>query len=166
MDRMDWKLVMADGTNRRAGSVSEVFKLLPQLQRGLEARMPEHSRAHDASPAQMKVILHLAEYGPQTMGDLAEGLAITTPSATGLVGPLVDKGYVQRERDSMDRRVVRVSLTREAERFGRAALEERRAEVAKALDGMSVEAQEHFAEGLRRLVGVYADAEERVSKAS
>ena len=63
-------------------------------------------------------MVHLFEYGPLTMGELAEGLSVTTPSATGLINPLADMGFVVRERDEEDRRVVRVRLSERAERPG------------------------------------------------
>ncbi len=135
--------------------VVEALKLLPALMRSLDRRTPNHARKLGASAAQMRAIVHLAEYGPQTMGELARGLAITTPSATGLVGPLVEKGFLQRERDVTDRRVVRVDLTPSARVEAERLLAERREEMATALVGMSEQERAHFVEGLRRLTDVY-----------
>lgn len=135
--------------------VHEVLKLLPELFRAFSRRIPQHARREGASLAQMKAVVQLAEYGPQTMGELARGLGITTPSATGLVNPLVDMGHVVRERDPNDRRVVRVRLSEEARGLADDILAERRSEVQTALEGMSPEAQRNFLEGLTRLAQVY-----------
>lgn len=131
------------------------MKLLPDLMRAFSRRLPQQARREGASLAQMKALVQLAEYGPQTMGELARGLGITTPSATGLVNPLVEMGHVVRERDPNDRRVVRVRLSDEARRLADDVLAERRTEIEAALEGMSYEAQHHFLEGLTRLSQVY-----------
>ena len=92
----------------------EIIKLLPELARSLNRDVAGHMVAmHDAagnatgsppevSGAQLRTLIHLAQYGPQTMGELAEGLQITMASATGLVKPLVQMGYVTRGRDVDD----------------------------------------------------------------
>ena len=103
------------------------------------------------------MLIHLAEAGPLTMGKLAEGLNITTPSATGLVNPLAEAGLVERERDAGDRRVVNVHLSPEAKQMADQILKVRRKSVAQAFAGMDLEAQEHVLEGLQRLSAVLAN---------
>lgn len=137
------------------GVYREVLKALPELAEGLRRSMPDHAGEGTVSPARMKALIHLAEYGPQTMTELAEGLRVTTPSATGLVTPLVECGHIVRERDEEDRRMVRVRLSPRAEELAEEALKLRRSEVRNALQGMSEEAREHFLEGLNRLIAVY-----------
>ena len=135
--------------------VSEILKLLPELGKALATSVPDRVRHQGISNAQVRAVVHLAEYGPQTMGELAQGLRITTPSTTGLINPLVDMDLVQRERDDEDRRVVRVRLTQKAQTMAGHVLAQRRREVEQALDGMDEEARLHFLEGLQRLAGVY-----------
>lgn len=135
--------------------VSEILKLLPELGRALATSVPDKVRHQGISNAQVRAVIHLAEYGPQTMGDLAKGLRITTPSTTGLINPLADMGLVERERDGDDRRVVRVSLSAKARKMASQVLVQRRKEVEQALDGMDEEAKAAFLEGLQRLAAVY-----------
>jgi DNA-binding MarR family transcriptional regulator len=148
--------------------VSEILKLLPELGRALQTSVPDRVRHQGISNAQVRAVVHLAEYGPQTMGELAAGLKITTPSTTGLINPLADMGLVERERDDEDRRVVRVRLSQKAKSMAGAVLTQRRHEIERAFDGMSTEAMENFLDGLHRLAAVYDDdpphsAEESVS---
>jgi DNA-binding MarR family transcriptional regulator len=103
------------------------------------------------SIGQVKALVHLAEYGPQSMSELAAGLQVTTPSATGLVNPLVKTGYVVRQRESDDRRLVTVRLSETARVFADRILAVRRAQVENALAGMDVDARAHVLEGLSRL---------------
>lgn len=135
--------------------VSEILKLLPELGKALATSVPDRVRHQGISNAQVRAVVHLAEYGPQTMGELAQGLRITTPSTTGLINPLVDMDLVQRERDDEDRRVVRVRLTQKAQTMAGHVLAQRRREVERALDGMDEEARVHFLEGLQRLACAY-----------
>jgi DNA-binding MarR family transcriptional regulator len=137
--------------------VSEILKLLPELGRALQTSVPDKVRHAGVSNAQVRAVVHLAEYGPQTMGDLAHGLRITTPSTTGLINPLADMGLVERERDDEDRRVVRVRLSQKAKTMAGFVLAQRRQEVERALEGMSDEAKENFLDGLVRLAAVYDD---------
>ena len=45
------------------------------------------------------------------MNELARGMGVTRPAATGLVDRLIAQGLVRRQQDADDRRVVRVGLT-------------------------------------------------------
>lgn len=141
--------------------VREVMKLLPELSKAIQQSMPASVRHEGVSTAQVKAMVHLAEYGPQTMGDLAAGLRITTPSATGLVNPLADMGFVVRERSEEDRRVVWVRLSDEAEQMAEQILHERNAEVRVALEGMSASAQADFLDGLQRLADRFGKTQKR-----
>jgi len=135
--------------------VSEILKLLPELGKALSTSVPDRVRHQGISNAQVRAVVHLAEYGPQTMGELAQGLRITTPSTTGLINPLAGMGLVQRERNEEDRRVVQVSLTEKARAMAGQVLAQRRREVEQALQDMDEEARLNFLEGLRRLAEIY-----------
>jgi MarR family transcriptional regulator, organic hydroperoxide resistance regulator len=147
---------MSTEVDERQRIVREVMRLLPELGKAITRSMPVRVRHEGVSLAQVKALVHLFEYGPQTMGDLAEGLKITTPSATGLVNPLAEMGFVVRDRDQEDRRVVRVSLSERAEELAHSILDQRLAEVTAAMDGMSLEAEQCFLEGLERLAAAYS----------
>ena len=60
--------------------------------------------------------------GDATMSELATAVLIGRGSLTRLVDHLVETGLVERRRDNIDRRIIRVSLTATGRRrFGRAA---------------------------------------------
>ncbi len=63
------------------------------------------------TPPQIHSIVWLGLDGPLTMGGLARRLCITDKTVTGVVDRLERAGIVRRDRDSADRRVVRVLLT-------------------------------------------------------
>ncbi|RNC28608.1 MAG: Transcriptional regulator SlyA [Candidatus Dichloromethanomonas elyunquensis] len=52
-------------------------------------------------------------YRSRTMSQVAAGLGITVGALTSTINHLVEKGYVSRERDISDRRIVNIRLTKE-----------------------------------------------------
>jgi len=162
--------------------IREIIKVLPELAKSLNRDAATHAAAaggagpraegaagpadavtHPAaapakvSTAQVRALVHLAQYGPQTMGELADGLQVSMASATGLVNPLVEMGHVTRARDPRDRRVVRVGLSAQAQIMADAILMERRREVERALADMDNQTCRHFLKGLERLAGRQGD---------
>jgi DNA-binding MarR family transcriptional regulator len=51
-----------------------------------------------------------------TMGELARRLGVTVKTVTGIVDRLEREGHVQRERITLDRRVVRCRLTEQGQK--------------------------------------------------
>lgn len=58
-----------------------------------------------------RVIQVLREDGRQSFGELSKKLETSTSSITGIVDRLEKSGWVKRERDEHDRRIVWISLT-------------------------------------------------------
>ncbi len=56
-------------------------------------------------------MLTLPESKSMTMNALSEAMGLANSTMTRMIDQLVDKGFVRRETDNEDRRVVRVSLT-------------------------------------------------------
>lgn len=64
------------------------------------------------TPSQSSVLANLDRLGPMTMTQIAEQEGIAKPSATGIVGRLVDRGLVDRAIDPSDRRSSVVAINR------------------------------------------------------
>jgi DNA-binding MarR family transcriptional regulator len=60
---------------------------------------------------QVHALLWLGHDGPLTMGELARRVSVTEKTVTGIVDRLERDGYLRRERDEADRRVVRARAT-------------------------------------------------------
>jgi len=96
----------------------------------------------ELTTTQLRLLMLVREDPGQTLGGLAAYLRVTPPSASGLVDRLVRQGYLRREDDAQDRRLVRHQLTErglatvtDLERDGRALLEA----VFERLDADAVE---------------------------
>jgi DNA-binding MarR family transcriptional regulator len=84
----------------------------------------------ELTTTQLRLLMLIREAPGRTLRELASYLRVTPPSASGLVDRLVRQGYLRREDDTQDRRLVRHHLTErglftvaDLERDGRALLE-------------------------------------------
>jgi DNA-binding MarR family transcriptional regulator len=66
----------------------------------------------DLSISEIHTIEAIGMYSAKTMSQLATALSISIGAVTATINNLVKKGYVIRERDESDRRLVKVSLTK------------------------------------------------------
>ena len=103
----------------------------------------------DISMTETHVLEAIRKCDPPTMGTIAAKLQITPGTLTSSVNKLIDKGYVNRHRSEIDRRIVTLSLTEKGEsvfqlheEFHRDLVEaavaelENREELKKALQSM------------------------------
>ncbi|MFI7000278.1 MarR family winged helix-turn-helix transcriptional regulator [Nocardia sp. NPDC050175] len=105
--------------------------------RGRATRSPEA-----LSLTHARALRVLADQGPLTIGQLAAGTETTGAATTQLVNSLLAAGYVTRERDTEDKRSVRVALTD----VGRTRSRER---MQAMIDAMSEELAEQDLAALR-----------------
>src|SRR5512138_3718434 len=82
---------------------------------------------------QTHALLWLGHDGPLTMGELARRVAVTEKTVTGLVDRLERDGYLRRERDPEDRRVVRARATGRGAALSRTIVEGMHAKLALLL---------------------------------
>jgi DNA-binding MarR family transcriptional regulator len=94
------------------------------------------------TPSQSSVLANLDRLGPLTMTQIAEQEGIAKPSATGIVGRLVDKGLVDRAIDPGDRRSSVVAINRAGSDLLAQRRQERTAFLARRVEGLTVEERE------------------------
>src|SRR3954454_20537477 len=94
------------------------------------------SVAGDVTIAHHRVLVVLAQRGPQTVGDVAAELAVNPSNATRHCDRLQQLGVVSKQRSRSDGRVVEVSLTIDGMRLLDAVTERRRQEVGTVLSQM------------------------------
>lgn len=63
------------------------------------------------TPGGMFVMESLKRYGMLSMSDIGKCLTMPKPHITVIVDKLIDEGYVVRQNDSKDRRIINISLT-------------------------------------------------------
>ena len=97
------------------------------------------------------MLIHLHQRGPMKIGDLARSLGIACSTATEAVASLEAQGRVVKHRSEVDRRLVTVSLTPEAEAVASQVVSQRRAVVENVLRQLSPADREAFIGGLTLL---------------
>jgi DNA-binding MarR family transcriptional regulator len=70
----------------------------------------------DLTTAQIKLLTCFSDNDHHTMSELSKKLSVSLPTITAMVNRLEHSKMVRRERDRMDRRVVKVSLTKSGHR--------------------------------------------------
>lgn len=71
----------------------------------------ELNKKYHVSSAQLNCILTLHEYGPLPPSKIASHIMVKSSTVTGVVDRLEKKGFVERMRNSPDRRVITIQLT-------------------------------------------------------
>jgi DNA-binding MarR family transcriptional regulator len=77
------------------------------------ARRLRQQAEPDMTPSMLSAMANIEYRQPVTLGHLAEAERVTPPTMTKIVGRLEEAGLVKRVVDTADRRIQRVSLTRD-----------------------------------------------------
>jgi DNA-binding MarR family transcriptional regulator len=110
--------------------------------------------------SQLSILATVDRHGAMTLSDLAQHERVTPPTITATMGRLEAAGYVTREIDASDRRVARISLSREGRRFLESVRSRKNAYLTRRLSRLDAEDRatlERAAEILERLL----EAEDR-----
>lgn len=75
------------------------------------------SKAINLTPAQFSVLFYLMRRDNSSVTDAAKYLKISKPNMTPILDSLINMGYITRQRDLKDRRVIRVNLTDSGREF-------------------------------------------------
>ena len=135
--------------------MSQLHAVLSAYPRIHFACHPRHVREPDAeggvTAKQADILAHLDDVDPAMVGELADHLGVTDSTMSLNLTRLEDAGYVRRDRDPADRRVMNVRLTEAgvAVRDARRMLDPLRVDAMLRL--LSVEERERAVEGLRLL---------------
>jgi DNA-binding MarR family transcriptional regulator len=91
--------------------IQKLINALDSCIRAYRKILQEELKTYHLTIPQARVISVLREDGPQSFGELSKKLETSTSSITGIVDRLEKSGWVKRERDEHDRRIVWITLT-------------------------------------------------------
>jgi len=112
-------------------------ELLREIARRLNEIGGEVSAELDMPDSQIQTLMYLMDNGEATMGVLGDHTGVSVSRATSIVDALTKRGFVVRDRDTSDRRVVNVRITAAGEeqaRGVRSFIEQRLIALLEALD--------------------------------
>ncbi|HZW83419.1 MAG TPA: MarR family transcriptional regulator [Candidatus Deferrimicrobium sp.] len=90
--------------------VSKVEILLRHVAVAVTHRGREHLGDYQITPPQFSALLALIDSGEITMGELCQKLFLACSTVTDLIDRMEKNGYVERFKDSKDRRVIRLRV--------------------------------------------------------
>jgi MarR family transcriptional regulator, organic hydroperoxide resistance regulator len=116
------------------------------------SRLIRPFRRADMTPEQYWLLRHLRCYGPQSLGELAGALGITTSSATVACKRLEKAGLLMRVRQTNDERIVHVSLTEQGQAQIDVWRRQKRESIAQLLSVLDQSEQEELQSLVERLL--------------
>ena len=95
----------------------EIILSIRRLMQARELYKKEVNRTYQVSASQLNCVLALYENGPLPPSQIAKHMMVESSTVTGVVDRLEQKGLVRRTRNSPDRRVINIELTKEGTRL-------------------------------------------------
>lgn len=132
-------------------SVAEIERLLRHVSFIIKRRGRDILKDFDITTPQFLALQALRDEPGITMGELCEKLFLACSTATDLVDRMEKNGYVNRQRDLEDRRVIRLFITEKGEEIIHEVILARRRYVEQILKQLSAEEIEQLATSLEKL---------------
>lgn len=88
-----------------------LLRILASTYQKFETVSNKHVKTTGLTPAQFDVIVTLGCYYPMSCAELGNRTLITKGTLTGVLERMEEKGFIQKEINSTDRRSVNISLT-------------------------------------------------------
>lgn len=127
----------------------------------LQPLMAESMQRQSITPSQFFVLMYLSKKGSSKVSKLAEHLDVKPSAVTLMMDRLEQHGFVVREHDKKDRRVVNIRLTDEGEEKLRHALQERRDIVRRYLSFLNEEELGALADMSEKIIQAASTTEEQ-----
>lgn len=131
-----------------ADAVSEI---MPVIAREFFKREKSGFVKLNMTMPQFLVLVFLNKRGKASMSDMASGLGVTTAAMTGIVDRLVRDGFISREHDRDDRRVVNIELTSKGSKMVKAMIEKRKQMIASIFGALTQEERNQYLGILMRI---------------
>jgi DNA-binding MarR family transcriptional regulator len=105
----------------RGVAIVETMQSLRRIFKALQNYSHEVSNEYGITGPQLWVLKTVFKNGGLPLGELSQKMYLHPSTVTGVVDRLEKKGYVSRDRDPEDRRVVMVQLTPKGKRLAKRA---------------------------------------------
>ena len=139
------------------GYVVDIEKLLRGVARIVKKRGRDILAAFDITPPQLDALLHLKESGDITMGELCQKMYLACSTATDLSDRMERSGLIARQRDSADRRVIRLHITELGDGVIKKVMQARREYLQTILAKMDDADKQRLIDGLGQIHTLMTD---------
>jgi MarR family transcriptional regulator, organic hydroperoxide resistance regulator len=133
-------------------AVEEIQRCYPQIYLACHTKhIRASSTPHRLSAKDSSLLVHLSPRQPQTPGDLAAHMGVGASTLSAAIRRLEDLGYLRREKNVRDRRVVALTLTQQGSRAMAATSVLDGTRLAAVVALLTAEERKHAVEGIRLL---------------
>jgi DNA-binding MarR family transcriptional regulator len=129
-----------------------ILRGLRQIIRAIDIHSRKLAAKHHVTGPQLCCLMTIAENGPTTATAIAQDVYLSASTVVGILDRLQEKGLVQRERDSKDRRLVFVTVTEKGRELVASAPSPLQDKLAEALKDLPELEQTTIALSLDRIV--------------
>jgi DNA-binding MarR family transcriptional regulator len=138
----------------RAVAIFETMQSLRRIFKALQNYSHEVSHRYGITGPQLWVLKTVFKDGGLPLGELSQKMYLHPSTITGVVNRLEKKGYVSRDRDQEDRRVVMVQLTPKGKRLVKRAPNPVQGKMIHGLRQLRKEKLEFIHESVQTLVEI------------
>jgi DNA-binding MarR family transcriptional regulator len=132
-------------------SVTKVERLLRHMAFIIKKRGRDILVDFGITSPQFNALLTLKDHPSITMGELCEKLFLACSTATDLIDRMEKNGFLERNRDAQDRRVIRLSISEKGKQAISEVIVARRRYVASILEKLTEEETEQLGNSLDKL---------------
>ncbi len=129
-----------------------ILRGLRQIIRAIDIHSRKLAATHQITGPQLCCLMTIAENGPTTATAVAQDVYLSASTVVGILDRLQEKGLVQRQRDSKDRRLVHVTVTEKGREMVANAPSPLQDKLAEALKDLPESEQTTIAHALERIV--------------
>ncbi len=132
-------------------SVTKIERLLRHVAFIIKKRGRDILVDFGITTPQFGALLALREQPNMTMGELCEKLFLACSTATDLIDRMEKNGFLERNRDEQDRRVIRLVISEKGHQVIKEVIEARRRYVASMLEKLDPDETEQLGTSLEKL---------------
>jgi MarR family transcriptional regulator, organic hydroperoxide resistance regulator len=124
-------------------------------------KMPFQKKVDDLSNGEKRILGYLAIWKKAvTSGEISEKLFLSTPRVASALNSLSKKGFIERNRDVHDKRIVIVTITEAGKSFLMEEYEEALSMLERTLQKLGEKDAKEFVRILKRITEIAAEEDE------
>ena len=132
----------------------EVWKEISNAWRQITREAEKNLSGLGLCTTEFKILKILDNDGPTPMARLSDATMLSQPAITSFVDKLEAQGFVKRDRDNEDRRVIRIEITKKGQLLFRRGLKIHTKFVRELLSGIDDEELTQFTQTIKKLSSV------------
>lgn len=130
----------------------KILQALRRIIRSVDLHSRKLNMQYHITAPQLVTLLAIADHGPITIAGLSVEIHLSPSTLVGIIDRLEAKGFVERERDTQDRRRVFIKVTKQGRKFSSSAPSPLQEKLAESLEGLTLLEQSTIALSLERVV--------------